>query len=59
MRPGSGLPGVRRWSPAARQALVTVMRAKGGRHETDFVRAFDRHAPLRRSIARLARRTRA
>lgn len=50
------LPGLQSWSPAARQALVTVIRAKGGRHETDFVRAFDRHAKLRQAVVRLARR---
>src|SRR5512143_3983614 len=37
------LPGLGRWSPAERQALVEVVRAKGGRRESDFVRRFDAH----------------
>ncbi len=53
------LPGVRRWSAAERRALVRVMRAKGGRRESDFVRAFDAHAKLRAAVVRLARSTRA
>ena len=48
------LPGVERWSPAARKALGRVARAKGGRRESDFVRLFDAHAPLRRALCRLA-----
>jgi hypothetical protein len=50
------LPGIRRWSPANRRALAAVIRAKGARGEADFVRAFDRHGPLRRAIAKLAER---
>lgn len=49
------LPGVERWSAADRRALAIVARAKGGRRETDFVREFDRHRPLRRSLLALAR----
>lgn len=48
------LPGVERWRPAERRALVAVVRAKGGRRESDFVRLFDRHAKLRRAILELA-----
>lgn len=44
------LPGVERWSPAERRAAVAVVRAKGGRRESDFVRALDRHGPLRRAL---------
>ncbi len=51
------LPGVSHWSPAARRALVRVMRAKGGARETDFVHRFDAHAKLRRAVASLAART--
>ena len=47
------LPGVVRWSPADRAALVAVVRAKGGRRESDFVLAFDRHLPLRKALRRL------
>ena len=49
------IPGVERWSPAARRGLVTVVRAKGGRRESDYVHLFDAHRPLRRAILRLAR----
>jgi hypothetical protein len=48
------IPGLARWSPAERRAVVEVVRAKGGRSEADFSRAFDRHARLRAAIARLA-----
>ncbi len=52
------LAGVSRWPPADRRALIEVIRAKGGRRETDFVAAFDAHARLRAAVARLARATR-
>jgi len=48
------LPGVKRWSAAERRALARVIRAKGGRYESDFVRLFDRHRRLRRAVAELA-----
>jgi hypothetical protein len=48
------LPGVARWKPAARRALVEVIRAKGGRRESDFVRRFDAHRLLRRALVKLA-----
>jgi hypothetical protein len=51
------LPGIARWSPSERRALAGVVRAKGGRRESDFVRLFDRHRMLRRSMRRLAART--
>jgi len=47
------LPGVEAWSPAERAGLVEVVRAKGGRRETDFVRLFDAHRVLRRAILKL------
>jgi len=50
------LPGLARWSAAERRALVAVIRAKGGRFESEFVRRFDRHAKLRRAVATIARR---
>lgn len=49
------LPGIERWNPAERRALVAVVRAKGGRRESDFVRLFDGHARLRRAILELAK----
>ncbi len=48
------LPNVSRWSRVNRRALVSVVRAKGGRRESDFVRLFDRHRPLRRAVLKLA-----
>lgn len=48
------LPGVARWSRAERRALAAVVRAKGGRHESDYVRRFDAHPKLRRAMLRLA-----
>ena len=47
------LPGVARWSRVDRAALARVIRAKGGRRESDFVRAFDAHGPLRAALRRL------
>lgn len=47
------LPGLDRWSPGEKRALVAIVRAKGGRRESDFATLFDRHRPLRRAILRL------
>ena len=44
------LPGVDRWSRVQRADLSRVMRAKGGRRESDFVRLFDRHRKLRKAL---------
>ncbi len=49
------LPGVGRWTPAEKGALAAVIRAKGGRRESDFVRLFDAHRKLRKAIVALAR----
>jgi hypothetical protein len=48
------LPGIERWTAPEKAALVRLVRAKGGRRESDFVRLFDRHARLQRSLGRLA-----
>ncbi len=48
------LPGVERWPAAARRSLVAVVRAKGGRRETDYVRRLDRHLRLRAALRALA-----
>jgi hypothetical protein len=50
------LPGVERWSAAERRALAAVIRAKGGRHESEYVLRFDAHAKLRRALATLSLR---
>jgi hypothetical protein len=44
------LPKIESWSAKDRRALTKVVRAKGGRREMDFVRAFDAHGRLRESI---------
>ncbi len=49
------LPGVDRWDQREKQALVEVVRAKGGQRESDFALKFDRHRKLRRVIKKLAR----
>ena len=48
------LPEAARWRAEDRRALVRVIRAKGGRRESDFVRRFDAHRRLRRAVVRLA-----
>jgi hypothetical protein len=50
------LPGIERWSAAERRALAEVVRAKGGRRESEFSRLFDRHRRLRRALVRIAAR---
>ena len=48
------LPGVASWTPRHRAALAQVIRAKGSRRESDYVRRHNAHALLRRSLAELA-----
>jgi len=48
------LEGVERWPALDRRALVRVIRTKGGRRESDFVRLFDGHRRLRRAMLLLA-----
>ena len=50
------IPGVARWPLADRRRFGDVIRAKGGRRESDFVRLFDAHQRLRRAIQRLTER---
>jgi len=49
------LPGLDRWPPEDRRALASVIRAKGGRRESEYLERFDRHRWLRKAILRLAR----
>ena len=51
------LPGLDRWSRSERAALGDVIRAKGGRRESDFVQLFDAHPRLPAALALLARRS--
>ncbi|HPF13539.1 MAG: hypothetical protein H6830_12685 [Planctomycetes bacterium] len=49
------LPGINHWSKPEYQALVAIVRAKGGRRESDFVRLLDAHRKLRAGLRKLAR----
>ncbi|MHC4414023.1 MAG: hypothetical protein ACYS0G_01935 [Planctomycetota bacterium] len=48
------LPGLARWRDQDKRTLVEIVRAKGGRRESDYLLRFDRHERLRRSILQLA-----
>lgn len=48
------LPGVERWSKRDKVALVSVITAKGGRRETDYLHKFDQHPRLREALLELA-----
>lgn len=48
------LPGLEGWGHDEKRHLVDVVRAKGGRRESDFVARFGRHARLRAAVRRLA-----
>ncbi|OGF13764.1 MAG: hypothetical protein A2W00_01155 [Candidatus Eisenbacteria bacterium RBG_16_71_46] len=50
----TSLSGVERWPAAQKRAFAAVVRAKGGRRESEFCVRFDRHPLLRRAILRLA-----
>ena len=44
------LPGVSRWSAAERRALARVIRAKGGRDESEYLARFAMHPKLERAL---------
>ncbi|UCF78537.1 MAG: hypothetical protein JSW03_10745 [Candidatus Eiseniibacteriota bacterium] len=48
------LPGVSRWKSEDGRALVRIVRAKGGRRESDFVNLFNGNRHLQRALLRLA-----
>lgn len=48
------IPGIARWPAADRSAAAAVARSKGGRRESDYCRALDRHRRLRRGLRALA-----
>ena len=48
------MPGLDRWSPAERHDLAAVIRAKGGRRESEFVARFDAHPRLGAALVSLA-----
>jgi hypothetical protein len=49
------IPGIEGWSPSEKRDLVHVVRAKGGRRESDYVPLFDAHRCLRGAVLKLAR----
>ncbi len=49
------LRGVEHWSASERTAFAKIIRAKGGRRESEFVQQFDAHPRLPRALATLAR----
>jgi hypothetical protein len=51
------LPSLERWSRGDKLALGEVIRAKGGRRESEFVHRFDAHPRLRRALMALASRS--
>ena len=50
------LPNVVRWGRSNKRALATLIRAKGGRSELDYLRQFDAHRLLRDALRRLVER---
>jgi len=50
------MPGLDAWSAAEKLALAAVIRAKGGRRESDFVARFDAHPRLGAALVSLSRR---
>ena len=50
------LPEIDGWSAADKLALAEIIKAKGGRRESDFVARFDAHPHLGAALAALARR---
>ena len=47
------LDGVNRWNEHDKQTAVSTIRAKGGRRELSYLKQFNRHAALGRSLIRL------
>lgn len=47
------IPDLARWSGAEQRALVSILRAKAGADELDYLRLLQRHARLRRAIIAL------
>jgi hypothetical protein len=49
------IPGLGRWTPRQREALVRVLRAKGGRSERTYARLFDAHPRLAAAVLAVGR----
>ena len=50
----AAMGGVATWPKADRDALIEVIRAKGGVHEAEYANLFDAHIRLRRAVAEFA-----
>ncbi len=50
------IPGLDRWPRKDRRALVRIVRAKGGRRESEYVRLFDAHPRLAAAVLALSGR---
>lgn len=48
------IPGVERWNAADKKALAKVMRAKGGKRESEFALLFNKHRRLWRALLKMA-----
>lgn len=49
----AALQGIESWTAAQKKSAIAVLRAKGGRHERDFVRLLDAHPKLSEAIKAL------
>jgi hypothetical protein len=47
------LPGVESWLDEDKKALARIIRSKGGRRESDFVKLFDSHQKLRQAFKKI------
>jgi hypothetical protein len=50
------MPGLDSWTPDEKRELAAIIRAKGGRRESDFVARFDAHPRAGAALVELARR---
>ena len=50
----AAMGGVATWPKEDRDALLSVIRAKGGAHEAEYANLFDAHKRLRRAVAKFA-----
>ena len=50
------MPGLDSWTPDEKRELAAIIRAKGGRRESDFVARFDAHPRVGAALVSLARR---
>ena len=48
------LPGIQRWSPQNRRKLISIIKAKGGQRESDYVRKLSEHKLLQKALVKFA-----